>query len=60
MSKIGNHIFSFLCAVVALTASAPPEVLNLVPPKYKQYAVAVPLVAMWLKGHMNLVSDPPK
>jgi hypothetical protein len=60
MSKIGNHIFSFLCVAVALAASAPPEVLNLVPPKYKHDVVAVPLIAMWLKGHMNLVSDPPK
>jgi hypothetical protein len=60
MSKTGNHIFSFFCAAVALAASAPPEVLDFVPPKYKQYAVAVPLVAMWLKGHMNLMSDPPK
>lgn len=59
MSRTSNHLFSAVMTLLALAASLPESVIAFVPAKYKPYAVAIPVVAMWLKGHLNLEAEPP-
>ena len=54
-----NHLFYIITGILTVLATIPDEVLVLVPAKYKPYVVAAGVIAMWIKGHINLFTMPP-
>ena len=59
MNVTWNHVFYAVFGILTLLSTPlPPEVLDVLPTKWKSAIGVISVLAMYIRGHMNLFINP--
>jgi hypothetical protein len=53
-----NHLYNLLFVLLIAISVLPPDIVNVLPPKWKPYVGVGSALALWIKSHMNLYYNP--
>jgi hypothetical protein len=53
-----NHLYNLLFALLIAISVLPPDIVNVLPPKWKPYVGTASAAALWIKSHLNLYVNP--